>query len=218
MPSIYLGPPFSNFRVFREFPRAGEGAWAVARLSPANGQMVLQLGAQPPKNGRDPLFAGAGFEGDISITVAGTYTFSVVAEVGPVSMLPRGDNTIATSVDMGVERVGGDTRAFYPGLTGVIGARYGIVNLAFTERFERGTYVFTVAVGALLDYRGTPSPAPYAEMIATIRSAVEIVPATEAKSEAANETGFRKRAGPTGRVVRELTDAEMARAGVIEFP
>lgn len=214
MPEIHIGPPFSNFRVFREFPSAADGAWAVARLNTTSGQMVLQLGGQPPKAYRDDVFAGAGFEGDLHITVANTYTFSVSVDVGPVSMLPRGF-TAATSIDFGIDFVDGRSEIFRPpGSGGVVGAYYGLHTMAFSAHLQPGTYVFAVAVGALINYTGTPNPAPYAEMIATYRNAMQVSSGATALAGEPAATPWR-RPKRHERVVRPISDAEMAAEGVI---
>ncbi len=212
MPEIHIGPPFSNFRVFREFPSASEGAWAVAKLNTTSGQMVLQLGGQPPKPFVDEIFAGAGFEGDLHINVANTYTFSVSVDVGPVTALPRGFAAM-TSIDFGIDRVDGRTEVLPPGGGRVLGAYYGLHTMAFSAALQPGTYIFTVAVGALINYTGAPNPAPYAEMIATYKSAIQVSSGpTALTSEPA--TGW-KRAKRHERVVRAVTDVEMAMEGVI---
>jgi len=206
-----LAPPFSGFTSFRDFPRSG--AWAVARLNPTSGSIVLQMGAQPPSPNRE-LFAGAGFEGPIVINTAGTYFFSASVEVGPVTLLPRG-HTVAAEIIIGIEGQDGASRQFFPPPGGFIGANFGIQTLAFSVNLAKGTYIFGAACGLLLDYSGTPNPLPYAEIIATYRSVVQVLPS--GIQEGPEERSFRERGAETKRVKRELSDEQMATEGVIEF-
>jgi hypothetical protein len=175
------------------------------------GQIVLQLGGRPPKTTSGDLFAGTGFEGFIDIETANTYTFSVVVDVGPVSMLPRGF-TAATSIDFGIFGINGRSETFFPPPRGVIGARYGLRQLAFSEFLQPGKYPFTIAVGALIDYTGSPNPAPYAEMIATYRSAMQVSPGATLRAE---EGGLRKSPERNERVIHEMSDREAATEGPI---
>lgn len=169
MPPRLIAPSFTGYIP----PRTRPGSWTAARGYPNTGQIVLQMGAQPP-NTTGELFAGAVLT--VATELAANrypYTFTASVDVGPVTLLPRG-HTVAAEIIFGFERVAGDSEVFYPpSPRGVIGARYGTVTLGFTideGDLPPGTYTLRAACGLLLVYSGTPDPLPYAEIIATYRS------------------------------------------------
>jgi hypothetical protein len=215
--TFHLGPPFGGG--FFEPPL--RGAWAAAKEFGSTGQVVLQLGGQPPR-GADPMVASAGFDFGIPpITASGVYGFSASVEVGPVSMLPRGFSA-STSIQIGLDLIPGaesQPLVFKPPPQGVVGARYGIFTLAFqvhlTGTPEHPAVVFlTLGVMANIDYTGSPSPAPYAEMICTFNHVIETFTPDSALKSAALAAQRPER--PT-RVRRDITEREMAREGAIVF-
>src|SRR5215212_9603344 len=127
--TFHLGPPFGG----GYFEPPARGAWAAAREYGSTGQVVLQLGGQPPR-GPDPLVANAGFDFAIPpITASGVYGISASVDVGPVSMLPRGFSA-STSIEIAFDLIAGaesQPLVFKPPPQGVIGARYGVFTLAF---------------------------------------------------------------------------------------
>jgi hypothetical protein len=217
MQTFQLGPPFGGG--YFEPPAAG--AWAAAREYGSTGQVVLQLGGQPPR-GRDPLFANAGFDFAVPpITASGVYGISASVDVGPVTMLPRGFSA-STSIHMAFDLIPGaesQPLIFKPPPQGVIGARYGVFTLAFqvhlTGTPAQPAFVFlTLGVSANIDYTGSPNPAPYAEMICTFRNVIETFTPDTALKSAPLAT---QRPEHPKRVRRELTEREMAREGAIVF-
>lgn len=201
-----IGPPFTG--AFAELPPAGSGAWGVAKINGSTGQITVQLGGKPPKPTSDKPFAGAGFEIPLKIDTAGSYIFSASVDVGPVTMLPRGF-LAHTQLQMGLDIIGDQPPVtFNPPPQGVVGVYYGVQSLAFSMQLSPGTVYLGLAVGAEIDYTGSPNPAPYAEITATYRIA-QIGPGVLPKDLPARV----KRE----RMTRELTEEEWAKEGTIIF-
>jgi hypothetical protein len=215
--TFQLGPPFGG----AYFEPPSRGAWAAARAYGNTGQVVLQLGGQPPRS-PDPLVANAGFDFDIPpITASGIYGISASVAVGPVSMLPRGFSA-STSIQIAFDLIPdaeSQPLVFKPPPQGVIGAKFGVYTLAFqihlTGTPDRPSIVFlTLGVTAVIDYTGSPSQTPYAEMICTFKNVVETFTPDSARVSAALAA---QRPEHPRRVRRELTEREMAKEGAIVF-
>ncbi|HEX2061959.1 MAG TPA: hypothetical protein VHK90_14555 [Thermoanaerobaculia bacterium] len=200
--AIMIAPPFDAY----DSRPADPGAWSATRLYPSSGQIVLQLGAQPP-NRTGQIFAGATLIESIYLNFAGSYTFSATVEVGPLTLLPRG-HTVAAEIIMGIQGLGGDDPiVFYPpGPNGIVGWRPGTFNLSFTVELEARTrYSLRAACGLMMNYSGTPSPLPYAEIIATYKNVSRSRVGSEAAETPSVFAQYERNEGK----VRELKDAEI---------
>ena len=205
--AIMLAPSFSAY----EPPRpVGAGAWSVAKLYPNTGQIVLQLGAQPP-NRTGQIFAGATLIEYVNVPFAGSYTFTAAVEVGPLTLLPRG-HTVAAEIIMGFFGGDGDREVFRPPTpNGVLGARLGTFTLCFTADLQPGiTYALRASCGLMMQYSGTPNPLPYAEIIATYKN----VSRTRVGAEAPTTQSFDTRETPEKEP--KYHDLEGAEIGAID--
>jgi hypothetical protein len=212
MTQIRLGPPYGG----AFYHPAGPGAWSVARVYGNTGQIVVQLGGQPPKPYTDELTSFAGFDFPFRVDQTGDYVIAASVDVGPVSMLPRGF-TALTQLAIGLEfGDGAPPTTFTPPPQGVVGAYYGTFTLAFRTHLTANTSPFlTLGAGALINYTGSPNPAPYAEMICTYKNATAtLLLATKADASANMLASLRK---SPNRVTRQMTEEDWAREEVIVF-
>jgi hypothetical protein len=213
MPRIYLGPPMSGFRAF--FSPSQPGAWSVARPYPSNGQVVLQMGVNGPQEHPEGIGCSAGFERDIAPERDGDHTFHVTIQAGPITMLPRGAFNIFAQVVVFVSGRDVFKQAFWAFPAGpYVGAQFGTRTLTvIAPLLTTRTYTFTIENRIHMDYPGVPSPAPYAEIIATSRAVEMITPRvlTEAPDEEeVLDERVERALARNKRRVREYSDEEMA--------
>jgi hypothetical protein len=202
-----IAPPFTGYFG----PRTQPGSWTASKLYPGNGQIVLQMGAQPP-NTSGELFAGAGLTiGAPLLAGRFPYTITATVDVGPLTLLPRG-GVVAAEIIFGFDRIPGDREEFRPpSPSGVVGARLGLVTLQFTveeDEIGAGTPLLRCACGLLMQYSGTPNPLPYAEIIATYRS-VTIQGTRGGLPESPTELTAFNRWDEKGETLHELKGAEI---------
>jgi hypothetical protein len=223
MTEIQLGPPYTNFRMVRNFLPPGDGLWSVAKFTPSTGGLVLQAGANAGMVQPEGIGVSAGYERDITVSAAGLYLFKFLVAIGPVSLLPRGDlgnqNLLDAAVQVSLKDVPNAFAEFsvHAGTgSGFVGRNYGTLMFSFSASLKKNaSYTLQLYQFLSFDYSPfVPSNAPYAEIIATYQQTVEVMPTTAAREETRN---FAKILSRTKREVVEATDEEMARAGTFEL-
>jgi len=219
---ITLGPPYTGFRMVQYFPLPGDGLWAVARINPSTGQVVLQAGANAPQAQPEGIDAAAGFEMDIVPNVTGTYTFSFNLAVGPLSLLPRGAYTMEATIRTFISPPGPSNLPQFIDSArtgeGFVGRYYAPRTATVQANLTKGAkYKLSMLSDIYMDYPGLPNPAPYAEIIATYQHTVEMTPQAAAVQAAEEPDRFAKHLDRVARKAREVTDQEMASSGWFEL-
>jgi hypothetical protein len=216
MATKYIGPPYQGFKMF-QLP--GEGVWTAVRVSPSTGQIVLQSGAQTVMGQPEGVWSTAGLKGTINLDTDGIYTLSAIVNVGPVTMLRRAAYTMHTKINLVLDERDGDPRVFHAS-GNTVGVNYGTANLVVSKSLKKGSHEVKLEVETYMDYSGVPSPAPYAEIIATFSSLVVALPvgATSlAKPSVEEELQQRQPTGKRKLVTREISDIEAVSPGFIEL-
>lgn len=228
MREIHLGPPYTSFRMVRLFPPPDYGLWSVAKFTPSTGGLVVQAGVNGPLGIPEGVDSGAAYEYDITAAKSDYYTFRFLVNIGPISLLPRGEifeqNQIDATILMQLKNVPGAEARFsvHAGTgSGFVGRNFGTRMFSFTARLTQGAK-YTLEMHQLLSFDygpGVPSPAPYGEIIATYSETVEVAPDLPV-AQAAAQPAVRDIAKSLSRLQRqvvEATDEEMARVGTFEL-
>lgn len=225
MADIHLGPPYSNFRMVRSFPPPEDGLWSVAKFTPTTGGLVLQSGANGPLGIPEGVSTSARYERDLTPATTGMYTFRFLVNIGPISLLPRGDvfeqNQIDATIRMSLVNITGATASFsvHAGTgSGFVGRNFGTKMFSFSANLTKGVK-YTLEMRQFLEFDygpGLPNPAPYGEIIATYQETVEVTPDVVAAAQAAAPETAKTESRMQNQVV-EATDEEMARVGTFEL-
>lgn len=220
MATKYIGPPYQGFKMF-QLP--GEGVWTAVRVSPSTGQIVLQSGAQTVMGQPEGVWSNAGLKGTINLDTDGIYTLSAIVNVGPVTMLRRAAYSMFTKINLSLDERDNDPRFFHAS-GNTVGVNYGTANLVVSKSLKKGIHEVKLEVQTYMDYTGVPSPAPYAEIIATFSSLVVALPAgaasldrSAAKSSVEEEVQQRQPTGKRKLDTREISDIEAVSPGFIEL-
>jgi len=167
-----IGPPFYGFNVWQDLTTEGE--WSAVKFFPSTGQVVVQVAAKPtaPYPTRRAVDYADVFRGRTA-EADGTYVLNAAVDVGPVTMLRRGAQSIDVQVAIYFADNGGSSwdQHTFTTTAPIVGARYGVQMLSATRSYKKGTF-FEVGLftRAQILYSGNPDPAPYAEIIATYQS------------------------------------------------
>lgn len=122
------------------------------------------------------LVAGAGFTTPLNIGGFGRYYFSTSVDVGPVTMLPRG-NSMNVEIIISLLGTYGAQKVFYAPPDGVAGKYYGTHKLIFrTDGFPLGPCTLAISCMISILYVPNANSLPYGEIEVTYRDFTEMTP------------------------------------------